>query len=309
MSSVRPPKPPIDLLKEGAAWARERYIGEKSRDITTFLRGALTNSLGIFEVHRANMTEFIAEHGGIAEVEEASLDRNHSYTTLKDGTLMQPSDLLGHTVFKQSLKTDHLPTGTEQVYSLLMSYGGSNVGVKADEALREHALNKSIFIHGLFDKFFTPAFAPQDVCITERVTTKCGDIKQSISEDHYLIDTAVWYAKLREVFAPNPLTDPEAYAAWVRSDPIRVEDITFSASGQIENERSPGKTYKGTKRYISRLGYMDEPGEAIEKLTRYLELLEFCHRQTTGMDLVVMEGLELSMSTEQPLLSAPANSS
>lgn len=298
--SERKPKPPAQLLGEGAAWARERYIGEKSRDLTTFLRGALTNSLGIFEVHRAKMAEFIAEHGGITEVIQANLDIDHSRTKLVDGERLQPSDLLGHTVFEQPLDTSHLPANTEQIYSLLMSYGGRNIGVRAEEAVDEYHLNKSIFIRNIFEKFLTPDFAPHAVCITERVTTKQGN-NRSISQDHYLINTDVWYAKLRETFVPNPLTHPSEYAHWVRSDPIRVEDISFAASGQLDSKRSPGKTYKDVKNYINRLGYMDEHAIAIEKLTRYLELLEFCHRRVTGMDLVVMEGLSLPITESHQL--------
>lgn len=282
------PNVPEGLAEQGVVWARDRFIEKKGKEIEPYLKSSFVACLAIFQTHRKHLAELIEQEGGITKITLRDYLNNALNAIIcESGKVIFSADILHTLVLSRSLTLpQEVHPGIKQRYEINIAYGGTNIGINPEDW--EIADRTVLEARNPLRTFFNPDFFPQDISLEERVITWFEKDSKKIlaTRDSFSLSASIWNAKLREEFAPNPYFDPQAYRVWKDESPVRAVNMIFTAS-------KPGPSTDGVYdkemfTYINRHGCINDPYEAMKKLKRFHELLQYSYQKVVGSELPLL---------------------
>jgi len=284
------------LVKDGLAEARDSFIESRVDSVETFLEATYLNGLELWRAHRTRVVADIDSHGGLGRVPRGNFLSEINSIACEDGTFIPIGDLFHAPLVPLELdpmRPTFNTVRTEQQGFARLSFGGV-LGIRATEGAY-NMTNKSLFSTDV-KPVLDGEIEPTQIAVTEGVITRsCYDDEITLSGLMYTTIVRPWGAKLRENFAPDPVKQPQQYAAWVASKPIPRLDLNFGASVEpirrtrrhamdIYDHPDFGDDFSIPAHFQHMsMRKLDEVG--MNKMLRYEELLKMLWKNEFGTDM------------------------
>ena len=310
-----------ELVEDGIAHVKERFLSEYRNTAKTALAGALLNGLALWEAHRSRIAEDVAAHGGIERVNHVSLFTEDGANSIscKDLTDVYASRIFQTPPLQVPLdnKRPQLPhVPHEQTAFIRMAFGGA-AGVRSH--CGSYNMNFSPFLSdkGSYEEMLDGSLSPQEITITEGVVTRYSEDEQvAISGLMYQVHGFVWGAKLRT--APDPILDPEAYSAWLHAAPVPQLELCFAGSDIIRSHMSEASKHDPDFGEVGRLPVefdTKSPGShynlselGARKLERFTQLLAVLWRHEFGTEMPSVSDAQIAQGVAPKELQVPQSS-